>query len=222
MKPLLPIIAMALAACSAKEEIPDRAIRTEAELVDVRISEAAPTAWFNKDELVSIGFDAEGLENRMLLYFPKLHRLWSADVIVSSIAAVEVVLHCNDVQVNPDNIELRALTTPWTQLATWTSPFPQLPGKAWATPGGDLGHEAVTPSVRADDAISVYKELTFDITNFVREMILAGRKNYGFAIQVRRSALNAADQLELPTRNFSLDQVRPVSILAFSTKEAFE
>jgi hypothetical protein len=213
-----------LAACSPSVATNDRALRTESEVLDVRVSEAEPNKAFSAEEISGIGFDDKGKESRLFLYFPRLLRLWEEDVIISSIAVVELLINCKDVLVNPENIRLYPLSTPWTPLATWNSPFPTYAGSAWLKPGGDADESwgAITPALRRNPKSLQDFELAFDITQLVKRMILENKPNNGFSIQIVKSDLNALNSMGFFTRNASSDVRRPTSILTFSTKGAVE
>jgi hypothetical protein len=217
---------LALTACGSTDdnkETGNRAIKRETTLVDARLYEGSPNKTYNDEHSARVGFDAAGKESRMLLYFPKLENLWEKDVIVTSIAVVEVTLNCLDVQVNPENIELVPVSRSWTPFVTWKT-RDTLTGKGWSSAGGDVDASlpAVTPTLRPNSTEEGAKELAFDITNLVQRMVLGGYHNYGFMIRVKRSELNAKDEMWFKTTNSWNSDLRPSAILAFSSTDSVE
>ncbi|MEI8026021.1 MAG: hypothetical protein WCI18_06715 [Pseudomonadota bacterium] len=201
----------------------DSVIRRETDVLDVRIFEGNGKESLNKESSSLIGFDENGLESRLLIYFPKLLDLWASDVIVSSISIVELILNCTDITVNPENIELLPMTKPWGPYATWTS-IDRLMGDDWANAGGDvdLSTPAITPSFRLNTSQPTSREIAFDITALVKRMILEGTTNYGFQVRVKKSDLNSKNAMNFSMSNNNDSGVRPSSILTFSQSDTVE
>lgn len=211
-----------ISACS-NPETDDRAIRSVTDAIDLRLSESKPLQVINAEENSNIGFDADNKESRLLIHFPKLTELWDENVIISSIASIELLINCDEVLVNPENIELRPLDSDWTPFATWAS-RDMLLGTPWSTPGGDFAADLppVTPSLRINTKAPDTFELSFDITQLVQRMILEDASNYGFLIRVVRSELNGDNVMSFSTTNNEDGNKRPSSALVFSTKDSVE
>jgi hypothetical protein len=219
-KCLIPIGTLAIVSCG-KTETTNSAIKRETDLMDVRLYEGAPSVALNSEVDTRVGFDENGKESRMLLYFPKLQNLWDSKVIISSIAIVELLLNCTDVEVNPENIELVPMAQSWSPFATWST-RDIISGKTWTAAGGDIDASlpGTTPSLRINANNSDAKELAFNITTLVQRMILQGYKNYGFMIRVKQSALNSKNEMWFRTSNNADENVRPSSILTFTTADS--
>jgi hypothetical protein len=217
---LIPIAILAVAACG-KTETTNSAIKRETDLMDVRLYEGAPALALNSEVDSRVGFDEYGKESRMLLYFPKLKNLWDSKVIISSIAIVELLLNCTDVEVNPENIELVPVAQSWSPFATWSS-RDLISGQSWTAAGGDVDASlpATTPSLRINANNSDVKELAFNITTLVQRMILQGYTNYGFMIRVKQSVLNSKNEMWFRTSNNADANVRPSAILTFTTSDS--
>jgi len=221
---LLGIIGLVNFGCgNATEETPDdRVIKSETDVLDVRIFSGAPDSWFQHEKLAVVGHH-EG-EHRLLLFFPGIERLYDADVILSSVSVIEVIINCREVPVNPSNIKLYALSSPWTAFASWRSRAALLPGYEWQTPGGDIygGSSPVSPDVRANANNVAIFELSFDVTELVTGMISANVDNEGFVITVTPSELNATDGMFFLTANSDDLAGQPKSALVFTTEDTIE
>lgn len=207
--------------CGGGVETSDRALRTERDVVDVRISSSEPDASHASEAEGRVGFDTAGNESRMLLYFPKLDALYEKENLESSLGAIEILVFCREVPVNPENIELRALSRGWTGKATWRSPIPLLPGKMWATPGGDKDDTLpiVHPSLRRGTDSQLTTELSFDVSAIVRAQRFENKPHHGFAISVRRDDRNARHDMSFITTNAAEGSGRPAAILTFQSKD---
>jgi hypothetical protein len=199
------------------------AIRRETDVLDVRIFEGGSSSSLSKESVSLVGFDDNGQESRLLIYFPKLLDLWSSEVVVSSISIIELVLNCSDIAVNPENIELFPVTQSWGPFATWTL-IDRLSGDRWANAGGDadLSAPGITPSFRLSTTHASSKEIAFDITRLIKRMILEGEANYGFQIRVKKSDLNSKNAMNFSMSNHGESGLRPSSILVFSHSTAVE
>ena len=216
--------ALVLSGCgTSNKETKDSALKRENRVLDVRLFEGATSKPFNKEESSHVGFDSSGLESRTLLYFPSLEALWDEKVIISSIAIVELLISSGDIPVNPENIELYPIRSSWGPFATWNL-RDRFFGDKWSSPGGDIDSTSspVTPSLRVSTGASAAKELAFDITNLVKQMILNGSANYGFLIRVKKSDLNATNGMYFSMSNHQSSSPRPSAILTFSTSNSVE
>ncbi len=223
---LLALLPFVLPACG-NEETAGRAIRSSTDVLDVALSQSAPDRNFRSDATAAVGFDNSGNETRLLLFFPKLRELWDSDTIQSSITQVEILLIATDVPVNPENIELYAMTRSWTPQATWNSPFPLLPQVVWNTAagGGDFDREtaAITPTLLTPtEASAALIEISFNVTELVRQMIQDKRDNFGFAVVVKESSDNSRNSMEFRTFNTAVEGERPRAILAFTTNDTLQ
>lgn len=204
---------------STEEDTEERVIRSEGDVLDVRISSAKKSTSFASEQISRIGFDGED-ESRLLLYFPKIDELYEDEVVISSITAIEVIVKCEDVQVNPGKIALQPISRPWSQYATWKSRHSLDKESAWKEPGGDVysGTGKISPDIRRED--KELFELSFDVTSLVKDMVVKGRKNYGFVVSVAKSSLNEKNFLKLQT--FNAEEGAPSSALVFSTEDVIE
>lgn len=221
---LILIFSMVMYGCGSNTtETGDNAIKRTTEVLDTRLYEGAPKKSYKNEDSSRVGFDESGKESRMLLFFPKLKELWDEKIVVSSIANVELLIYCDEIAVNPENIELLVVKNGWNPFATWTLRDNVL-GESWLTPGGDFHTtiDPVKPALRKSVLNPNAFELSFNISLVVQRMILDGLENLGFLIRVKKSDLNSSQQISFRTSSWFDSTVRPSSVLIFSTKDAVE
>jgi hypothetical protein len=196
-------------------------IKASGNVIDLRIDESKPDQAFASDADARVGFDEQGFESRMLLYFPKIRELYDENVILSSITEIQLKIHCDEIAVNPGKIKLYSLKRPWSAAASWKSRFVWLEGYEWKTPGGDFdsSEPAITPSIRKNSQSDSPFELAFDVTDSVVNMVSIGQENFGFIVLVEKSDLNYRNSLYFKTANSGDLSQKPVSVLVFSRKD---
>ena len=187
-----------------------------------RISSFDPDGYANEFRS-TIGFDSNG-ESRLLLYFPKLTNLYDEAVITGSISSVEILVNAFEIKANPKSITLSLIAEPWNAFADWETRTGVFPREPWATPGGAvLDHlfSPVAPDIRLNNDNNNYKEMAFNVTEAVTEMVTQNITNYGFQIRVQESLLNAENNVAFETFNSS-DGIRPKAALVFNTKDVIQ
>lgn len=199
------------------------AIRTEREILDVQLSQRDPDKRLSNETTAQIGFDQEGFESRLIIYVPKLRELWESKVIFGSIGKINLNIPCLEVPVNPENILLQPVSRDWSPMATWSSFDSLFPNQKWSEEGGDTYESslAVSPAIRRYPSEPSLYELSFNITESVKSMIVNNQPNYGYLIRIRQSPLNSEDSVHLVTFNNRNPNVRPTASLTFSTEEVF-
>lgn len=222
---LIALLFFSLLACeNNSEDRKDSVLRSDNRVLDRVIDASQPNRWDQGQSKAQIGFDDQGLEQRILLYFPGIRDLYVDDAILSSITRIQLRLAATELKVNPENIQLYPLSRPWAPQATWLHYLAGLKTAAWDTPGGDWlsDYDPLAPDL---DAIEVADEetpgfwLDFDLTQMVMEMMTNEAPNYGFLLLVRASPLNFLDRLEISTTDDSLTERRPEAQLIFYTKD---
>lgn len=219
----LVVSSLVAGACAKKKEETIPVIKSESQVLDLRLSEREPSKVNAGEEMVPVGFDSDGYENKMLVYFPKINELWDETVIVSAIASIEVIVRTTDLLVSPEALELYPVTRAWSPYATWLSPYSMLPESTWAAGGEfETALGAITPSVRRHRTDSSVFELCFDVTSIIKESLVNEKKGYGFVIQLSKNSTNFGDYQPLYTFNSSNQDLRPISILGFTKQDIFK
>lgn len=208
-----------IGACSNQEDKQDTVIAVEAKVFDVTIQSRTPNTYNYNADSASVGQEDYGHETRILLAIPDILTLFRDDVILSSIAHIEIQLVANEGTVNPDNIQLGFVSQNWTPYATWNSRFSLASDQDWATPGGDLLDLApVSPDVeKVADGLS-HKKLMFNVTDSIIAAIDAGEKIQGFLLQIIPSDVNAGNTSKIFTSNHS-SAYAPKAILTFNNED---
>lgn len=209
-----------LTSCGTEKTSTSAVIKTETTVTDVRIYSGFPPGSYNSESLSGVGFDKDGYESRLLIQFPKIADLYDGSVVLSSIALIEVVIETTDVPVNPENIHMYPMTKAWTGLANWDLPFPAISDDPWATAGGDYDStRSVNAGIRLNTKDSRFKEVTFDVTKYVLDMVLSGTPNYGFIVKVDKSVNNYENSLSFSTYNSPINAGHPTSVLIYNSKD---
>ncbi len=195
-----------------------QAIKMTNESLDIRITESDPTKSIAGDQENTIGFNDDGEESRLLLYFPKINEIYDPNYLKSGITSVVVRLNVQEVLANPESIELYPIASPWSPYASWKSRFGSYQRFAWLGPGGDTipGFDPTTPSIRRNAKDPNLFELNFDITDRVPDMMQFTDESYGFLIKLQKSSLNAADRLVLMASNHPNRNALPSAVLDFA------
>lgn len=213
--------AMILPSCSdskSNDTSQDSVIKNSDEVLDIQIYSQKTAPNLSKNSEILVGFDENDRESRMLLFFPKVNELWDPNVVLNSIANIQILVYCDREPINPENIKMYPITKPWTAAATWLSRFALVKDMSWDKPGGDYDSsiDPVSPSIQQPSGASKFKELAFDITEPVTKMVANGQPNYGFIILAEKSDLNGENRVQLYSRN---SDVRPNSVLVFTRKD---
>ncbi|SMF32106.1 hypothetical protein [Pseudobacteriovorax antillogorgiicola] len=199
-------------ACKAEEDKADDVIAEETDLIDLTITEGSEVYDYN-DDVATIGIDS--LESRFLLRFPSFLNLYEEDVIISSIANLEIEIYAEDIAINPANIRLKFLAQEWTPFANWYSRFSLADGYDWLAAGGDfLDLDDATPDIEASQGN--VKKLSFNVTDQTLTTIETGTVIHGFALVIEESSLNNQQVLTTYTSNSNF---KPRAILTFNKRE---
>jgi hypothetical protein len=224
---LKALLFLSLFACSNNSENrKDSVLRSDSRVLDRIIDASQPNRWDSGQSKAQIGFNDQGLEQRLLLYFPGISDLYLDDAIMSSITRIQLRLAATALNVNPENIQLYPMSRPWTPQATWLHYLSGLKKAAWDTPGGDWlsEYDPMAPDLdaidRSDEEVPGFW-LDFDLTQMVTEMMVNEAPNYGFLLLVRSSPLNFVDRLEITTSDDRTANRRPEAQLIFYTKDTF-
>lgn len=210
---------LALASCAKEEDRNNKVIAVEAKVFDVTIQSALPDAYEYNASTSAVGTGADGSETRMLLAIPDILSLFREDVVLSSIAHIELQFVAADISINPDNMRLEFMAKKVTPYATWFSRFSLAAGQEWETPGGDLmSLPAVTPDIEKMNAGTAHKKLVFNITDSIITAIDAGTTIQGFMLRVIPSEDNARNDSQIFTSNHS-SAYAPRAILTFSNED---
>ena len=202
-----------LSACGGETEETTDVIASEAQLFDLTITQSDPENYDHSDETVEIGI-VDDIETRMLIQFPAFMSLYDEDVVVSSIANLELEMLSDEIQVNPSNIRLYFLSQPWTPFATWNSRFSIGEGFEWTNSGGDFHSISyVNPDL---EKLGPDVKLTFNLTQGVLQSIENDLQIYGFAITVNSDAINGSNTMTIYTGN---SNAAPTAVLTFNNRE---
>lgn len=210
---------LGVTACSNEEDKQDNVIAVEAEVFDITIQSSLPDTYEYSATTALVGQTADGSETRILLAIPDILSLFREEVVLSSIAHIEIQLISSEVDVNPDNIRLGFMSERVTPYATWNSRFSLAPQQEWKTPGGDLMTLAsIAPDIeKVSDGLS-HKKLLFNVTDSIIAAIDAGTKIQGFMLQILPSADNADNTSRIFTSNHS-SAYAPKAILTFNNED---
>jgi hypothetical protein len=216
---LFALLLPGLTGCSNKEDKSDSVIAVEAKVFDITIQSALPDAYEYSAPSALVGQANDGSETRMLLSIPDILSLFREEVVLSSIAHIEIQMVATDVTVNPDNIRLAFMGEKVTPYATWNSRFSLVPGQEWTAPGGDLMDlPSIAPDIeKVADGIT-HKKLIFNVTESIITAIDAGTKIQSFMLQVLPSEDNADNTSRIFTSNYS-SAYAPKAILTFNNED---
>jgi hypothetical protein len=216
---LLALTLLGLTGCSNEEDKTDSVIAVEAKVFDITIQSGLPDAYEYSAPSALVGKAIDGSETRMLLSIPDILSLFREEVVLSSIAHIEIQLVATAVTVNPDNIRLGFMGEKVTPYATWNSRFSLIPGQEWTAPGGDLMDlPTIAPDIeKVADGVT-HKKLIFNVTESIIAAIDAGTKIQGFMLQVLPSEDNADNASRIFTSNYSTDYA-PKAILTFNNED---
>lgn len=206
-------------ACSNEEDKQDNVIAVEAEVFDITIQSSLPDTYEYSATSALVGQATDGSEARMLLAIPDILSLFREEVVLSSIAHIEIQLVSNEVHVNPDNIRLSFMSDRVTPYATWNSRFSLAPNQEWNTPGGDLMTlPSISPDIEKIGEGLSHKKLLFNVTDSIVAAIDAGTKIQGFMLQIYPSTDNAENTSRIFTSNHS-SAYAPKAILSFNNED---
>jgi hypothetical protein len=210
---------MSLSGCSNQENKKDNIIATEAKVFDITIQSSRPNTYEYNAETALVGHASDGSETRMLLAIPNIISLFQKDVVLSSIAHIEIQLVASKGDVNPDNIRLSFMSDKVTPYATWNSRFSLTAGQEWKTPGGDrMPLASIPPDIEKVSEGLSDKKLLFNVTDSVIAAIDAGNKIQGFLLEILPSEDNASNTSQIFTSNYSSDYA-PKAILTFNNED---
>jgi len=210
---------MFFSACSNEEDKDDSIIAVEAKVFDITIQSGAPDSYDYNTSSALVGQGTDGNETRMLLAIPEILSLFLEDVVLSSIAHIEIQLVATEIAVNPENIRLSFVSEKWTPYATWNSRFSLAPNQNWSTPGGDLMDlPPISPDIEKVSANVVHKKLLFNVTEPITAAINSGEKIQGFLLQIIPSDDNASNTSTIFTSNHS-SSYAPKAILTFNNED---
>jgi hypothetical protein len=216
---LFALSLLSLTGCSNEEDKKDSVIAVEAKVFDVTIQSALPDAYEYSAPSALVGTARDGSETRMLLSIPDILSLFREEVVLSSIAHIEIQLVATDVTVNPENIRLGFMGEKVTPYATWNSRFSLIPGQEWKAPGGDLlDLPAISPDIEKLSDDVPHKRLVFNVTDSIIAAIDAGTKIQSFMLQVQPSEDNADNESRIFTSNYS-SAYAPKAILTFNNED---
>lgn len=216
---LFALSLLGLTGCSNEEDKTDSVIAVEAKVFDVTIQSGLPDTYEYSAPSALVGTASDGSETRMLLSIPDILSLFREEVVLSSIAHIEIQLVAKDVTVNPDNIRLGFMGEKVTPYTTWNSRFSLVPGQDWSAPGGDLlDLPAISPDIEKVSDSVTDKKLVFNVTDSIIAAIDAGTKIQGFMLQVLPSDDNAKNTSSIFTSNYS-SAYAPKAILTFNNED---
>ncbi len=203
-KILVLMYVLLLTGCDNKEEKTATPIAIEDKVFDITIQSASPKAYNYLDESAQVGINSAGNEARVLIEIPNILKLYREDVVLSSIANIEIHIKASSVQVNPENIQLYLVKDSWTPFASWSSRFTLSRNHDWATAGGDvLDIEPITPSVEKVSEVGSDKNLVFNLTKVLIQAVSDQTLIHGFLLRVIESDDNASQTLPIFTSNSS-------------------
>lgn len=190
--------------CENKEEKTSTPIAVEDKVFDITIQSAYPKVYNYLDETAQVGVNSGGQEIRVLIEIPNILNLYREDVVLSSIANIEIHVKASSVQVNPENIQLSFIKDAWTPFASWSSRFSLSNNHDWATAGGDvLDIEPITPGIEKVSEVGQDKNLVFNLTKVLVEAVSDQTRIHGFLLRVIESEDNASQTLPIYTSNSS-------------------
>ncbi len=210
---------LSFTACSNEEDKKDNVIAVEADVFDITIQSSLPDTYEYSATTALVGQGADGSEARMLLAIPDILSLFREEVVLSSIAHIEIQLVSSEVDVNPDNIRLGFMSDKVTPYSTWNSRFSLAPQQEWTTPGGDLMNlPSISPDIEKVAEGLTHKKLLFNVTDSIIAAIDAGVKIQGFMVQILPSNDNAENTSRIFTSNHS-SAYAPKAILTFNNED---
>jgi hypothetical protein len=208
-----------ITACANEEDKQDSVIAVEAKVFDITIQSSLPDSYEYNASTALVGQAIDGHETRMLLAIPDILSLFREDVVLSSIAHIEIQLVSQEVAVNPENIRLGFMSQKLTPYATWNSRFSLAPQQEWVTPGGDLMDlPSISPDIEKVSEGLSHKKLLFNVTATIIAAINEGHKIQGFMLQVLPDEDNAENTSLIFTSNHSPDYA-PKAFLTFNNED---
>jgi hypothetical protein len=215
----LLLVLLGIHACANEEDKQDSVIAVEDKVFDITIQSSTPDNYAYNASTALVGQGADGHETRMLLAIPNILSLFREDVVLSSIAHIEIQLVAQEVEVNPDNIRLGFMSQKITPYATWNSRFSLAPEQEWTSPGGDLMDlPSISPDIEKVSEGLNHKKLLFNVTPSIIAAINEGHKIQGFMLQVLPGEDNAENASLVYTSNHSAAYA-PKAILTFNNED---
>ncbi|MCX6132090.1 MAG: DNRLRE domain-containing protein [Proteobacteria bacterium] len=216
------LIGFFIFACNNEEDKKDTSIAIEDKVFDITISSSRPSSYNYNDPTATIGSTDSDGETRILLAIPQILNLYREDIILSSIANIEIHIITSSVDINPENIELSFIDKSWTPYASWNSRFSLAEGQEWSNPGGDIMDlESVSPSIEKAPDGSQQKKLIFNITKTLVEAVSQQTEIQGFLLRAKSDPNNANNTLKVFTSNYS-GSYAPKAVLSFNKSEVIE
>ncbi len=210
---------LSFTACSNEEDKTDNVIAVESDVFDITIQSSLPDTYEYSATTALVGQATDGSEARMLLAIPDILSLFREEVVLSSIAHIEIQLVSSEVDVNPENIRLGFMSEKVTPYATWNSRFSLAPEQEWTTPGGDLMNvPSISPDIEKVAEGLPHKKLLFNVTDTIIAAIDAGERIQGFMVQILPSEDNAENTSRIFTSNYS-SAYAPKAILTFNNED---
>ncbi len=210
---------LSFTACSNEEDKKDNVIAVEADVFDITIQSSLPDTYEYSATTALVGQATDGSEARMLLAIPDILSLFREEVVLSSIAHIEIQLVSSEVDVNPENIRLGFMSEKVTPYSTWNSRFSLAPEQEWTTPGGDLMNvPSISPDIEKVAEGLPHKKLLFNVTDTIIAAIDAGERIQGFMVQILPSEDNAENTSRIFTSNYS-SAYAPKAILTFNNED---
>ncbi len=210
---------LSFTACSNEEDKTDNVIAVESDVFDITIQSSLPDTYEYSATTALVGQATDGSEARMLLAIPDILSLFREEVVLSSIAHIEIQLVSSEVDVNPENIRLGFMSEKVTPYSTWNSRFSLAPEQEWTTPGGDLMNvPSISPDIEKVAEGLPHKKLLFNVTDTIIAAIDAGERIQGFMVQILPSEDNAENTSRIFTSNYS-SAYAPKAILTFNNED---
>ncbi len=210
---------LSFTACSNEEDKTDNVIAVESDVFDITIQSSLPDTYEYSATTALVGQATDGSEARMLLAIPDILSLFREEVVLSSIAHIEIQLVSSEVDVNPENIRLGFMSEKVTPYSTWNSRFSLAPEQEWTTPGGDLMNvPSISPDIEKVAEGLPHKKLLFNVTDTIIAAIDAGERIQGFMVQILPSEDNAENTSRIFTSNYSSGYA-PKAILTFNNED---
>ncbi len=210
---------LSFTACSNEEDKTDNVIAVESDVFDITIQSSRPDTYEYSATTALVGQATDGSEARMLLAIPDILSLFREEVVLSSIAHIEIQLVSSEVDVNPENIRLGFMSEKVTPYSTWNSRFSLAPEQEWTTPGGDLMNlPSISPDIEKVAEGLPHKKLLFNVTDTIIAAIDAGERIQGFMVQILPSEDNAENTSRIFTSNYS-SAYAPKAILTFNNED---
>ena len=200
----LLIAILALLSLSSCGEFPDTRPISQAEfavsamkrIAPDRSDAYSPNDWAQADYVVTAS-------SRILIRDAQLSR-HEEDFVVGSQHPAYLALHilegARDRAVG--QLLLCPLLRNWMLLATWSAAHPYGTEGRWAQPGGDFREEDCLIGEAFPDTLN---DLRFNVTTWVRDELIAERRNYGFVLISRGARLRVSGEESPHSPYFLID-----------------